>query len=63
MKCLVCFGHVGSTFGVTIGLAHTHPTFPFAIILSFARIGGGFALAFAFTVIDAMTLAFGHFPT
>jgi hypothetical protein len=58
----VGFGYVGSTFGVTIGLGHTHPTFTFAIILSFAGIVGGFTFAFAFTVIHAMALAFGHFP-
>ena len=35
MKCLVGFGHVGSTFGVTVGLAHTDPAFALTVVFPF----------------------------
>ena len=58
---LAFFRHVFPTLGVTIGLAHAHPTFALTVVFPFTGIRSRFAFAFAFTVIHAMTLTHGHF--
>ena len=55
------FGDVFSAFGITIGLAHAHPTFALAIVFPFTGIVGRFTFPFALTIIHTVTLALGHF--